>query len=316
MTENCIIFGGNGFIGSHLAEHLVERGYAVTVFDRFLSGMGNLAGMTDKIEVISGDFLNKDDVSNALEGMDILFHYISTTNPATSVQDPIYDIESNIIGSVHLLQAAVKADVRRVIFPSSGGTIYGKTTGEPIRESSLLNPVNPYSISKLAIERYLHYFQQSSGLEYLILRYSNPYGERQSPYAKQGVIPIFLNKIKNNEQPVIYGDGSSTRDYIYIKDAIDATIAVLESETRERVFNIGSGQETSLNRLIDIMSEVTGKECTPEYKNDNGIYLSKFVLDISRITRETGWVPTTSLYDGLSKTWEWINSLDSQKNRM
>jgi len=310
--KKCIIFGGHGFIGSHLAERLVEKGYSVTVFDRFKAGPGNMSGIEDKIEVISGDFLNKDDVNRALEGMDLLFHYISTTNPATSIGDPIYDIESNIVGSVRLFQTAVEAGIQKVIFSSSGGTIYGKTYDYPISESTPPNPVNPYAISKLAIEKYLHYFQESSGLEYLILRYSNPYGERQNPYAKQGVIPIFLNKIKNNERPVIYGDGSAIRDYIYIKDAIDATIAVLESKAHERVFNIGSGQETSLSQLIEIMSEVTGKKCIPEYKDNSGIYLAKFVLDISRVTHETGWVPTTSLNRGISKTWEWINSLNSR----
>ncbi len=308
-VKNCIVFGGNGFIGSHIAERLVKRGYTVTIFDKCQSGTGNLSGIIDKVEVISGDFLNKDAVSGALEGMDLLFHYISTTNPATSLENPIYDIESNITGSVQLFRAAVKAGVQKIIFPSSGGTIYGKTGAEPIRESCPLNPVNPYAISKLAIERYLDYFQQSFGLEYLILRYSNPYGERQNPYARQGVIPIFLNKLKNDESPVIFGDGSAIRDYIYIQDAIDATMAVLTSRTQERVFNIGSGQGISLNHLIDMMSEVTKKTCIPEYVGDGGVYLSKCVLDISKIKQETSWEPAVPLKDGIARTWEWIIAL-------
>jgi UDP-glucose 4-epimerase len=309
ILKKCIIFGGNGFIGSHLAESLVQRGYCVKVFDTFQSGTGNLSGIINEVEIIEGNFLDGNDVSEAVEGIDFVFHYVSTTNPATSVDDPVFDIESNLAGSVRLLQAAVRADVKKVIFPSSGGTIYGKTQGKPLRESSPLNPVNPYAISKLGIERYLDYFHQSFGLEYLILRYSNPYGERQNPYAKQGVIPIFLNKIKKNEKPVIYGDGSAIRDYIYIKDAIDATISVFESKTNERVFNIGSGQGTSLNQLIDIMSEVTGKECIPDYMKDTGVYLSKFVLDISRIKQETGWEPSVDLDEGIKRTWEWIKAL-------
>jgi UDP-glucose 4-epimerase len=307
--KECIIFGGNGFIGSHLAESLVKRGYRIKVFDTFQSGTANLSGILDKIEIIEGNFLNKNDVSRAVEGTDFVFHYVSTTNPATSVDDPVFDIETNVAGSVRLFQAAVRAGVKKVIFPSSGGTIYGKTLGEPLRESSPLNPVNPYAISKLAIERYLDYFNQSSGLEYLILRYSNPYGERQNPYAKQGVIPIFLNKIKNNEKPVIYGDGSAIRDYIYIKDAVDATVSVFESRTHERVFNIGSGIETSLNQLIGIMSEVTGRECIPDYIKDTGFYLPKFVLDVSKIKQKTGWEPSVDLHEGIKRTWEWIKKL-------
>lgn len=308
MTK-CLIFGGNGFIGSHLAVGLIKRGYGVKVFDNFKSGMMNLDTVIDKIEVIKGDFFNESDVCNALKDVDYVFHYISTTTPATAIKDPIYDIESNIIDSVKLFQNAVNNNVKKIVFSSSGGTIYGETTSVRIRETDPVNPVNPYAISKLTIEKYLHYFEYMYGIDYTILRYSNPYGERQNPYGKQGVIPIFLNKIKHGEQPVIYGDGSMIRDYIYIKDAVDATIAVLEEKTNEKIFNVGSGEGTSLNELIDIMSEVVGQKVVPEYINDSGIYIPKLVLDISRIQKETGWKPTTGLSDGISKTWEWIKTL-------
>ena len=146
-------------------------------------------------------------------------------------------------------------------------------------------------------------------MDYTILRYSNPYGKRQNPYGKQGVIPIFLNKIKHGEQPVIYGDGSMIRDYIYIKDAVDATIAVLEEKTNEKIFNVGNGKGASLNELIDIMSGVVGHKVVSEYVKDSGIYIPKIVLDISRIQKETGWKPTTELSEGINKTWEWIKTL-------
>jgi UDP-glucose 4-epimerase len=140
-----------------------------------------------------------------------------------------------------------------------------------------------------------------------IFRYSNPYGERQNPLGNQGVIPIFLNKIKNNESPVIFGDGSSVRDYIYIKDAIDATLAVVKKETKNSVYNIGIGRGTSLNELIQIIRDVTGKEFAPEYLPDSGKYISKIVLDIEKIKNDTGWFPTTDIREGIKKTWEWIN---------
>ena len=308
MTK-CLIFGGNGFIGSHLAEGLVKRGYEVKVFDNFKNGGMNLDTVIDEIEIIKGDFFNETDVCNALKEVDYVFHYIATTTPATAIKDPIFDIESNIIGSVKLFQYAVNNNVKRIIFPSSGGTIYGETTGARISESYPVNPVNPYAISKLTIEKYLHYFNYVYGLDYAILRYSNPYGERQNPYGKQGVIPIFLNKIKQGEQPVIYGDGSMIRDYIYIKDTVDATIAVLEKKTTEKIFNVGSGKGTSLNELIDIMSKVVGQKVVPTYINDSGIYIPKIVLDISRVQKETSWKPTTELSEGINKTWEWIKTL-------
>jgi UDP-glucose 4-epimerase len=307
--NTCVIFGGNGFIGSHLAEALVGEGYNVKVFDTFRFGSENLSGIVGDIEVIRGDFLNETDVKFALEDADCLFHYISTTNPATAAQNPVYDIESNVIGSVRLLQQAIDSNVEKVFFSSSGGTIYGETDGGPIPEQHPLNPVNPYAISKLAIEKYLHSFNHNYGLDYCILRYSNPYGERQNPRAKQGVIPIFLNKIRNNERPLIYGDGTAIRDYIYIKDAIEATIAVVKSQTDKHVFNVGSGEGHSLNQLIDTMSSVTRREIDPEYVENSGIYISKIVLDITRIRQETGWMPQTDLRDGIEKTWEWISGL-------
>lgn len=307
----CLILGGNGFIGSHLAGGLLRQGFTVKVFDTFQGGMKNLDSVRDNIELINGDFLCDADVIRALKDTDYVFHYISTTNPVTSLENPVFDISSNIIGSVKLFQHAQNAGVEKVFFPSSGGTVYGEPKEIPIRESAPMNPVNPYAISKLAIEKYLDYFHHHFGMKYVILRYSNPYGEGQNPHAKQGVIPIFLNKIKNNERPVIYGDGSAIRDYLYIGDAVDATIAVVTSGTRERVFNIASGEETSLNQLIEIMSEVTNKHCLPEYVNDGKTYLSRFVLDISRLTRETGWKPKIPLKEGIDRTWRWISSLES-----
>ena len=306
----CLVFGGNGFIGSHLAESLVRKGYEVKVFDNLQFGINNLENIIDKIDIIKGNFFSEADVCNALKDVDIVFHYISTTTPATAIKDPIYDIESNIIRSVKLFQDAVKNDVKKIIFPSSGGTIYGVTTGEPSRESDPTLPINPYAISKLAIENYLHYFNYLYGIDYTILRYSNPYGERQNPLGKQGVIPIFLNMIKHGEKPVIYGDGSMVRDYIYIKDAIDATIAVLENKTKEKIFNVGSGDGTSLNELVDIMSDVVGHKIIPEYKENSVAYIPKIELDISSIQKEVGWEPTTKLSEGIGRTWGWINALE------
>ena len=305
--SKCLVLGGNGFIGSHLAEGLVKAGYDVTIFDNFKCGTKNLDTIIDKIEIIKGDFLNEDDVNNALKDIDFLFHYISTTTPATATKNPIYDIESNIIGSVKLFQNAVMNNVKKIIFSSSGGTIYGGTTGIQMKEIDSLNPTNPYAISKLTIEKYLHYFNHVHGIDYTILRYSNPYGERQNPYGAQGVIPIFLNIIKQDEQPVIYGDGSMVRDYIYIKDAIDATIAVLEKKTNEKVFNIGSGCGTSLNDLIEIMSNISNKKIVPKYVEDHGIYIPKIVLNISKIKQETSWNPNTNIQEGIEITKLWID---------
>jgi UDP-glucose 4-epimerase len=305
--KSCLIFGGNGFIGSHLAERLINTGYNVTVFDNFENGMSNLETIKSRIEIIKGDFLSGSDIVRALKNMDYVFHYISTTIPSTANKDPAYDIESNVIGSVKLFQSAVNSNIEKIVFSSSGGMIYGEPTSLPIRELDPLNPIDPYGISKLAIEKYLNYFSYTYGLDYTIFRYSNPYGERQNPNGKQGVIPIFLKRIKQGDPPVIYGNGSMIRDYIYIEDAIDATIAVLESKSHDTVFNVGSGEGRSVNQLVDIMSKVVGKKIIPNYIKENSKYIQKVILDISKIQNQIGWKPSINIEEGIRRTWEWIN---------
>jgi UDP-glucose 4-epimerase len=294
-------------MGSHLTESLVDRGYEVTVFDNLANGTVNLECIKGKIKIIKGDFLNETEIDQALHNIDYVFHYLSTTVPATAKVNPIFDIESNIIGSVRLLQKSVNNKIKKIFFSSSGGTIYGEPTHLPIRETDAVNPLDPYAISKLTIEKYLNYFYQSQGLDYTIIRYSNPYGERQNPLGKQGVIPIFLFKIKTGDQPQIYGDGSMLRDYIYIKDAISATIAILERGRQEKIFNVGRGEGQSLNDLIKIMAEVTGKKIVPRYTAGNENYIQKIVLDSSKLQKETGWKAETKLQEGIRRTWTWLN---------
>ncbi len=303
----CLVLGGGGFIGSYLTEALLKRNYYVRVFDNFQSGMENLAAIKSRIDIIKGDFLNEKDLAVACTGVDYVFHYISTTVPATARLNPVYDISTNLEGTVKLLQAAVNNRVKKIFFPSSGGTIYGEPKRLPVRETEPVKPIDPYGISKLAIERYLHYFYAEYGLDFMVFRYSNPYGERQNSFGKQGVIPIFLNKIKNGEQPVVYNDGTMIRDYIYIQDAIDATMALLEIRTDEKVFNVGSGIGTSINELISTMSAVIGKQVLPEYRTTNTRYIQRIVLDISKIRKETGWQPKINLEEGIRKTWDWLN---------
>jgi len=309
IISRCLIFGGNGFLGSHLAEGLLSKGHEVIIFDHFKRDSINLNSIINDITIIKGEFTDEEVISNSISDVDYVFHFISTTTPATAIHNPVYDIESNVIPAVKMLQIAAESGVKKIIFPSSGGTIYGEVKKIPIDESSPLNPQNPYAISKLAIEKYLAYFYCQYGMDYLIFRYSNPYGERQNPLGNQGVIPIFLNKIKHCENPIIYGDGSMVRDYIYIKDAIDATLLLLNAKTPHKIFNIGSGEGTSLNELIQIMNAVLGRTINPAYIEKNDYSTSKIVLDITRVSQTTGWLPHTSLNEGIEKTWKWISCL-------
>ena len=303
---NCLVLGGNGFLGSHIAEALANRNNNVRVFDRFRHGMKNLDQFSEKIEIFKGDFFREPDLKNAMVDIDIVFHYISTTNPVTSINKPQYDLETNVIGSVRMLQTASDSGVKKIVFPSSGGTIYGEPKTVPIAEDAPTNPINPYAISKLTIEKYLNYFFQHHGMDYLVLRYSNPYGERQNPYGTQGIISIFLNKIRKGETPTIFGDGSAIRDYIYIQDAVNATLLLSGKNSEDKIFNVGSGRGATVNDLVGVISKVTGHQLSPIYVNDNGVYIKKIILDITKIEKATGWSPHTDLLEGITRTWEWI----------
>ena len=305
---NCLILGGNGFIGSHLAESLLHDGHNVTIFNS-IKRVTSDQNRSSKVKFIKGDFLKEKELNEALGDIDYVFHYISTTNPATSLRNPVYDIDSNVIGSVRLFQMCVKNNIKKIIFPSSGGTIYGEPINLPVKETDSQDPVNPYAIGKLMIEKYLYYFNYVYSIDYCVLRYSNPYGEGQNPTGLQGVIPIFLNKIKNGESPIVYGDGSMIRDYIYIDDAIEATLKAIDKKTNYRTFNIGSGKGTSINELLDIISDVVGSTINPIHEGSGENYISKIILDISRAKSEIHWEPKTDLHEGISRTWDWIKTL-------
>ncbi len=305
--KRCLVLGGNGFLGSHLAEALVVSGFEVTIFDNREQKRPDIR--EDSIGYRQGDFLNENDLARALDGTDYVFHFISMTLPGPSLESPVYDIESNVIGTVRLLQQCCKAGVEKIIFPSSGGTVYGEPDTIPVRETDPVRPVHPYAISKVTIEMYLRSFYELHGLDYLILRYANPYGERQMPFGNQGVIPIFLHAIMKGRSPVIYGDGSMVRDYIYISDLVDATIAIVKKDPPERLFNVGSGRGTSVHELLGTMAEVLGVEINPLYADPPGTYLSRIILDISRMQHYTGWKPRVGLAEGIERTYRWLKSL-------
>lgn len=309
--STCLILGGNSFIGSQISKIMVENGYNVKILSDFKSGTSNLEPILDRIEIIKGNFLDKGIRKKAIKDAEFVFHNISTTNPQNSILNPVFDVESNVIGTIGLLQDLINTDVRKIIFTSSGGTIYGEPAKAPVSEDDATNPICPYGISKLAIEKYMYYFNYAYGLDYTIFRYSNPYGEGQYPSKGVGVIPTFLGNIAKGRQPVIYGDGSIVRDYVYIKDVVDVNLIAISRKIKSEhhIFNVGSGTGTSLNDLVDTMSEVIGTRITPEYVNVRKGDVSRIVLDITRIKKEYGWEPRTSLAEGIKNTWNWVKRI-------
>jgi UDP-glucose 4-epimerase len=302
--SRCLVIGANGFIGSHLVDALINSGNTVRAFGRFKQAP--LFNLNDSIEIVKGDFLNEDDLRGALDGIEYVFHFVSTTTPITAENDPLIDIETNIRMSVRLFQLCVEAQVKRVIFASTGGAIYGESIDRPWRESDLPQPVSPYAIGKLTIEHYLRYFRIKVGLDSVVLRISNPYGERQQLHRKQGVIPIFLENIVSNRPLTVLGDGTMIRDYIYVKDAVAMAAGMFDKPKNFDVYNIGSGQGTSVLDLVKAVDQVTGKNPEIIYNDAPATYINKVVLDTKRFTDEFHIVPQTALLEGLVPTYAYI----------
>jgi len=304
-----LVLGGKGFIGSHLVEALLKNGHSVRLFDRpSPTSVPGIFGPQSGLETVEGDFASEIDVAPALKDCEICFHLISTTLPKSSNVDPVFDIETNLSGTVRFLNQAVRNGVKKVVFVSSGGTVYGRTLQLPIDENHPTNPISSYGITKLAIEKYLGLYLELHGLEYSVLRLSNPYGERQRTDASQGVIAVFLAKALRGDALEIWGDGSVVRDYIHIADVTRALLAAASCHAEDRVLNIGSGQGTSLNEIIDVIGRVTGKEVARTYLKARSFDVPASVLCIDRAAKALGWHPEVPLVEGIKRTADWIMS--------
>jgi UDP-glucose 4-epimerase len=303
---NCLVLGGNGFIGTHLVDGLLEKGYPVRIYDR---SPNRFRATPQDAEHVEGELGNHGLIREAIEGMEVVFHFVSTTLPKTSNDDPIYDVRSNLVDTLQLLEACIEAGVRKVIFASSGGTVYGLTQTVPITEDHPANPVTSYGIVKLAVEKYLGLFHHLHGLDYTALRISNPYGPYQDPGGQQGAIAVFLHRLYTGQPITIWGDGRVVRDYLYVADLVDALLLAAESETPRKVLNVGSGQGTSLNELVALMGEVTGERPEVGYRSGRALDVPANVLEVSRVHEELGWSPQTELAEGIARTWEWVRTL-------
>lgn len=302
----CIIYGGAGFIGSHLAEELLSQNFGVTIFDKVNTSTRNVGHILEDINFIEGDFNNKADIRKSLKNHDYAVHLVSSTLPANSIINPIYDIETNLISSINLFDECLKQNIKKVIFISSGGTVYGIPDKIPIDESHQTNPINSYGIIKLAIEKYLYLFNKLNKLNYTILRFSNPFGERQNPHLGQGLICNFLYKIKNNLSLHIWGNGKIIRDYFYIKDGAKAIYKALITNTEFKIFNIGSGRGISINDILKKIEQVLKLRFKTEYFPPREIDVPVNVLNNNLAKKYLDWKPVTTFDAALRKTWKYI----------
>lgn len=308
--EKCLVLGGGGFIGSHLCEELLSKNYEVRIFEKLNFSIKNISGFLSEVNIFEGDFNNLVDIKNSLTGIDYVFHLVSSTLPATSNDNPVYDAETNLISSLRLFRECIERKVKKVIFISSGGTVYGVPDKVPIREEFQSNPICSYGIIKKTIEEYLFMFEKIYGLDYFIFRLSNPYGERQNPSASQGVIPVFINKAINEELIPVWGNGEVVRDYVYIKDVVRALAGSLCVDSKERIFNLSSGKGHSLNQIIELIKKISNKKVKVEYKKGRSIDVPVNILNNSRIKKTFNWKPETTLEEGIRFTYNYLKKIN------
>lgn len=304
----CVILGGAGFIGSHLAPALLAAGHAVRIFDRPDRDHVQAFPWRNDVEWCEGDFVNPVDTQRALAGQEIVYHLVSTTLPQNSNENPVYDVESNLAGSLSLLQLAVRNQVGKVIFVSSGGTVYGIPRQIPIPETHATDPLCSYGICKLAVEKYLYLFRTLHGLAYCVLRLSNPFGERQRIASAQGAVTTFLHKALHGEEIEIWGDGSVVRDYIYVADAVQALIAAIDTRADGQVINVGSGLGQSLNDILAAIEILTGAPVRCCYTPGRPFDVPVNILDITRAQSVLDWRPGVSFAEGLARTARWMSA--------
>lgn len=309
-----IVTGGAGFIGSHIVDALVSRGHRVVVIDNLSTGKKE--NINPKAKFYKADIRDKK-ISDIFkkEKPQAVFHYAAQIDARASASDPMFDAEVNILGSLNILQNAAETGVKKIIFASSGGSLSSEDTVLPTPENKISLPVSPYGAAKFSIEAYLHCFWKNYGMSYIALRLANVYGPRQSSEGEAGVIAIFTGKMLGEKQPIIFGSGKQTRDYVYVDDVVRANILALKSK-KTGAFNVGTGKETNVLNLFKVLKKLTGSKLSevhgfPTGQKNKGAALTvgeqmRSSLDYSKIRRELGWKPKVNLDKGLELTVKWF----------
>ena len=312
-----LVTGGAGFIGSHLTDRLLQHGHEVVVVDNLATGYRH--NLNPRARFYETSLL--DSSLGAVfqrEKPDIVNHHAAQSDVRRSNTNPVFDAQHNIIGSIRLIQCCIEHGVQKMIYASSGGTVYGEPTYLPVDEAHRIAPISPYGISKHTVEHYLFLAAANAGINYTVLRYANIYGPRQHPHGGAGVIAIFAKSMLRGVAPTIFGDGSSTRDYLFISDAVEANLLALTGGDRE-IYHVSTGLEVSLNelfcRLKQALSSSIGREdiieMSPVYDKPRLGEIYRIALSPEKIERDLGWRPQISLQDGLEQTVPYCRSLVS-----
>ena len=307
-----LITGGAGFIGSNIADLLLEKGYEVIVIDNLSTGSRRNVNKNVKLYVKD---ICKADIRIVFrkEKPDYVVHEAAQINVRTSIIDPAFDAKVNILGSINVLECCKDYKVKKILYASSGGAIYGEPVKLPADENHPIKPLCPYGASKYSVENYLSIYKKTYGLDYVALRYANVFGPRQDPLGEAGVIAIFMNKLSHGEKPVIYGDGEQTRDFVYVGDVARANLLALEKDTKGTEYNIGTGVETSVNQLYAKLRNVFSTDISAVHADAVAGEVRRIYLDNSLARKELGWKPEVDLATGLAKTHKWFKSISAPK---
>jgi len=307
-----VVTGGAGFIGSNLVDALLEDGHTVLVVDNLSTGrFENLYKVKDAARESRFAFhqvdIRESGVAVAFKGQqpDLVIHLAAQPDVRYSVKYPVEDADHNILGTINLLQHAAESGVRKFIYTSSGGCIYGAPERLPVGEEEPRRPISPYGVSKGVAEEYLRYYSREYGMAHTTLALANVYGPRQNPMGEAGVVAILAGRMLRGETPVIYGDGEQTRDFVFVGDVVDAYRRAIEAGDGE-IYNIGTGEEVSVNTIFRELADICGFEGEPQYAPPRQGELARISLKVDKAREGLKWAPATSLREGLERTVAWL----------
>ena len=306
-----LVTGGAGFIGSNAADRFIQEGHQVTIIDNLSTGVESNINKKAKFYKVDIRSAVIDKIFEKTKP-DVLCHHAAQIDVRKSTADPIFDAEVNIIGSLNLLNACIKHKVKKVIFASTGGAIYGEQDYFPADENHPANPLSPYGVAKLTMEKYLHFYRKTYGLEFVSLRYANVYGPRQNPFGEAGVVAIFTERLLAGKETVINGDGTQTRDFVFVEDVVESNLLAL-NYPKSDIFNIGTSIETDINSIFRLLKKTTGSKQKEIHAPPKPGEQQRSVLDFSKAERLLKWRPNYSLEEGIAKTVEYFQIMKKNK---